>query len=349
MKNRLSVIISTHNRPALLERTLECFLNQSLDFVDYEILVGDSLSTDTAEAVVTRLKEKYPSANLEYFYVDVLGGLTITRRVLVEHSRFDIVVQGDDDAMPAKNYLEEAQKIFLTDAREEIAIVAGKLLPTYETKPPPFVDSLWAYNQFGKYLTDFTLLDFEGHIVDIPHQYVMASNMIFRKSVFVACGGYGPDGFGLEHIYANGSGEHHLTLNVSKMKDARIVYSSHIVSHHLIQTYRFSREFFKARYFLYGIGLSFEHYRKNKRLASLLFKTKMILSSFLFHLLYLMSTTFMEEHQSLKFLRRRNIANGYLYHQKKLKRLVWLKNYVMLDEWDETSFSNITTCRDAKL
>ena len=75
----------------------------------------------------------------------------------------------------------------------------------------------------------------------------------------------------------------------------------------------------------------------------------MIFSSAVFGVLFRLSLLGDNKSKTLLFLRRRNISNGFLYHQEKLKSVKWLKDYVMLDEWDAKSFSNLESFSDAKL
>ena len=349
MSNKISVIISTHNRLFLLEKSLERFLNQSLDFSEYEILVGDSYSVERADRLIDNLCKKYPLANLRYYYVSTVGGLSLTRNILIDNCSNNIIVQGDDDAMPDYNYLEEAQKIFINDEQKEIAIVAGKLIPEYEFEPPKYATSLWNYNEFGRYLTDYTLLDFGESAKEIPHYFVMASNMIFRKHVFLECGGYGPDGFGGGYLYANGSGEHHFTFNVTLNSKYKIIYSPCVVSRHKVQGYRYSFDYFKARYFLYGIGVSFDNYRRDKVIINYLIVAKIMFSIGVFSLLYKISIFFGNKDQALVFMRRDYIKRGFLYHQKKLRKIDWLKDYVLRDRWNEEDYSILCEVPDIKL
>ena len=349
MNNKISVIISTHNRLSLLEKSLECFLNQTLNFDEYEILVGDSYSTQKADQLIDNLCKKYPLASLRYYYVSTMGGLSLTRNILINNCNNDIVVSGDDDAMPDSNYLEEAQKIFISDNKKEIAIVAGKLIPDYEFEPPIYTASLWKYNRFGRYLTDYTLLDFGGSASEIPYYFVMASNMVFRKDVFLECGGYGPDGFGGGYLCANGSGEHHFIFNASLNSKYKIIYSPDIVSRHKVQGYRFSFEYFKARYFHYGICTSFDDYRRNRKTINYLRTIKMLLSIGIFSSLYKISNFFGNKSQALIFMRRNFIYKGFLYHQQKLRKIDWLKDYVVRDSWSEEDYSMLYEILDVKL
>ena len=55
----LSIIICTYNRKKLLNRALECILNQQTDF-PFEVIVGDDGSTDGTDELLAKYKEKFP-------------------------------------------------------------------------------------------------------------------------------------------------------------------------------------------------------------------------------------------------------------------------------------------------
>lgn len=67
---RISVIVPTYNRAALLQRTLETLATQPLARDDFEVIVSDDGSTDDSAAVVTAFA---PRLRLQYHFQEDLG------------------------------------------------------------------------------------------------------------------------------------------------------------------------------------------------------------------------------------------------------------------------------------
>lgn len=345
MKERykISVILSTHNRPELLSNCLESLANQSLDYSNYEIIVVDNYSSDNGkrtEKIYKSIKEKYSSLNIKLIFEKIIGGMTLPRHIAIDNSDGEIIICADDDYIADKRLLEEALKCF---EDKSIHAICGKLTPKYESSPPKWIHSITTnLSNGGYYITDFSVIDLGSQSKEIDWMYMFWSNWAIRRDIYEKLNGFGPDGFAGEYIYYNGTGEHFLNKQISK-RGYKMVYCSGMSANHHVSSYRFTKKYFKARYFLYGIQDSFECVNEKKRLNSLhesffyfLSKSRQLLND-------LIKMPFF-----LKF-RMIWVMAGYFEHQKKVKENNFLLNFCKIENYKKYDFSNLIPIKNKRL
>jgi len=169
----VSVILPTHNRAALLKRSIKSILNQT--YKDFELIVIDDASTDDTEDVVRNFGDK----RIRYIKQRVNMGAQVARNAGITASKGKyIAFQDDDDEwLPAK--LEKHMKVF------------------EETSPEAdisFSDVLW----FGKgsselrHFPDITPADgiIYKKALDNIFRDLSLLAIVVRKKVFDAAGGF---------------------------------------------------------------------------------------------------------------------------------------------------------------
>lgn len=334
MNKKCSIIISTHNRSDKLRDALESLASQTVSRESYEIIVGDSYSSDKGASsltVINEIREKYPSLDLLYFYEPVIGGWTLTRTKAINFASSPIIIIGDDDFLATETFIEGALEAF---NEPSVGIVEGRMLPKYLSPPPKWVDALWESDEEGRYLTDFTLLDLGEHFLEIPWRFAMGSNMAFRKKIFDESPGFGPDGFGGGYVKYNGLGEHLFSQFVAS-SNYKIVYSPKMLAYHQIEAYRFQKAYFSARYFYYGVTDSFELTRICKGRSNVINILKR-LGGYLAHALFDASAS---KHpfrlQKVMYIR------GFIFHQIQLRRDPELLQYCLQNSWKSFDFSKL--------
>jgi len=128
----LSVIICTHNpRPDYLRRTLAALQAQSLPAAQWELLLIDNAS-DRALAGDWDLAWHPRARHVSEREL----GLTPARLRGIRESAGDLLVLVDDDNVLAADYLAAAAGLFAR--RADLGVASGRLLPEYETPPPPW-------------------------------------------------------------------------------------------------------------------------------------------------------------------------------------------------------------------
>lgn len=183
MPQKISILIPTHNRYALLRRTLESI--EQLVFpagVDVElIVVANACSDDTANI----LNEWSPPAGMSACVVEESEpGLNIARSRAVEESTGDVCAFLDDDVLVDPRWLAELDATYRNYPAD---LVGGRVdLWWEEVQPPdwqwPGMNGLLSQNNGGP---------------EVKELYgpfgVIGANFSFKRSVYDAIGAFRPD------------------------------------------------------------------------------------------------------------------------------------------------------------
>jgi glycosyltransferase involved in cell wall biosynthesis len=123
MVDKISVVIPTHERPALLREALESVLAQSRQ-AD-EIIVVDDADDRSTCAVVHELAELSPDRRrrLRYLVNDGRAGASASRNLGVAHASGDVVALLDDDDRWMPSYLDSVVGRF-KDSRADFVITS---------------------------------------------------------------------------------------------------------------------------------------------------------------------------------------------------------------------------------
>ena len=93
MSHRISIILSTYNRQALLPRMLDSLLSQT--FTGYELLLINNGSTDQTDAVCRRYAQQ--DARIRYFSLEENHGAARARNFGLDHALGEYISMVDDD------------------------------------------------------------------------------------------------------------------------------------------------------------------------------------------------------------------------------------------------------------
>ncbi|MCC6643749.1 glycosyltransferase family 2 protein [Candidatus Peregrinibacteria bacterium] len=115
-----SVVITTYNRADILRLTLDAFLHQSVDPVDYELIVVDDGSKDNTGKVVKTFQRKYK--NIKYLK-QKNQGQGVARNNGIKIARGEVLVLGQDDIVPTHDFLYEHQKFHYLYPEENAAVL----------------------------------------------------------------------------------------------------------------------------------------------------------------------------------------------------------------------------------
>lgn len=128
----LSVIITTYNRPDLLERCLEGFTSQSLAPSQFEVVVVDDGSETPIEAIV----RKFAARLRVTCHYQANGGLAAARNTGITLARGTLIVPYDDDDVPHPDCLLEHLNFHRAHPAVEDAMLANlEWLPGLEVTP----------------------------------------------------------------------------------------------------------------------------------------------------------------------------------------------------------------------
>lgn len=99
---KISVVVPTYNRKALLTNCLQTLVQQSYPSEDFEILVCDDGSTDKTPSTVQKLARRYH--NLRYLRQNHQGP-SAARNLGIANAKGNIVALTDDDCLPQSDWL----------------------------------------------------------------------------------------------------------------------------------------------------------------------------------------------------------------------------------------------------
>jgi glycosyltransferase involved in cell wall biosynthesis len=103
---KLSVIVPTFNRSALLERLLQALIAQTIGISDFEVVVVDDGSTDNTQAMLAEFSNRVPKGWLRVLRQQNSGPAAARNRA-VQESKGQWIAMTDDDTVPCPDWLEQ--------------------------------------------------------------------------------------------------------------------------------------------------------------------------------------------------------------------------------------------------
>ena len=181
---RISVVIGTRNRAALLRITLEHLRRQHFAPGD-EVIVVDNASTDDTRAIVTGAAGDYP-VPLRYLVEPRLGKSAAVNRG-VGIARGDVLALTDDDVMVAPDWIATIRRVFASGA---VDLAGGRVDPWWESDPPWWLR--WERPESSAMLSPLALLHY-GDAQPLGARTAVGANLLMLRSVYERLGGFNPD------------------------------------------------------------------------------------------------------------------------------------------------------------
>ena len=172
---RISVLIPTYNRAAVLQQTLEAMFALDREDLDCDFVIIDNNSTDSTIQVVSSYKLRLP---LTYMKEPRPGKNCALNKALREHPMRDIVVFSDDDVTPDKDWLQ--QIISSTRRWPEISVFGGRV----EVKWPNDEQPGWAVADWIKAMGYSQHHLGDSETLYTPPACPFGPNFWVRKTVF---------------------------------------------------------------------------------------------------------------------------------------------------------------------
>jgi GT2 family glycosyltransferase len=165
MTIRVSVVVPTYNRPALLERCLKALLAQRFEASGYEIIVADDGSSPQVAALVQRLARCAGEGGPALRYIAVTGahGPAAARNAGWRHAIGPIIAFTDDDCVPTSGWLRAG----VAAMSDGVAGASGKLAIPCTERPT----------------------DYERNAALLAHAEFVTANCFYRRAALEAIGG----------------------------------------------------------------------------------------------------------------------------------------------------------------
>lgn len=242
----LSVIVPTYNNAAILSRSLQTWISQTLSSNEYEVLVVDNNSADNTAEVIHGIANQ--ATNICYLK-EIRPGATNARHAGARVAKGDILVFADDDGLYDPNSLSAILEAFAKFPQVEA--LACKIDILWD-KPAPDWLGPYAFMQ-GK-------LDYGPDMIAKYDLYCNSGFFAIKKATFEELHGFNPDLVGGKLI---GDGDTGLVI---KMWESRklIGWTPYARMQHMQQVDKHGSENGIALHF-YNTGISdaYSVFRKN--------------------------------------------------------------------------------------
>lgn len=239
---RISVLIATFNRAALLDECLEHVGRQRFESGD-EIVVVDNGSTDSTQDVVRRHARSSP-VSLRVIVEPRPGKSNAIARGLTAAAG-DVFAFTDDDVTVDEWWLHELRAAMTG----EVALVGGRVLPRWECRPPRWLDDAALG---GRLAAPLALADYGPKPIELGPRTAMGGNMAVRREVVARLGGFSENLGSVRGTLMTGE-DHEFSLRV-QAAGLRTVYQPSAVVYHRIPRSRMRLSFFLRWFFWSGIA-----------------------------------------------------------------------------------------------
>lgn len=171
---KISIIICTYNRAALLIKTLHSLVPLER-LGEAEIIVVDNRSKDDTASLVKRFIEDHGSIMDIRYIFEPVQGLSAARNTGILSSKSPLIAFLDDDAIPCPKWIATIMATF--DERPDVMAMGGKIAPIFEATRPE-----WLIKPFE---LPYTIVDLGNRIKPYPGRlHPCGANMAMRKPVF---------------------------------------------------------------------------------------------------------------------------------------------------------------------
>lgn len=135
---RLSIVIATYNRSAMLMQTLQSVIEQTLPREEWECVVVNNNSTDSTAADFEAFAARYPDYNLR-MVLETNQGLSYARNRGIRESEGDYIAIVDDDERIAPEFV--ASYVALFDDVPDAVAAGGPIVAEYPTGRPRWMSA----------------------------------------------------------------------------------------------------------------------------------------------------------------------------------------------------------------
>jgi GT2 family glycosyltransferase len=240
---RVTVIIATYNRAAMLDECLDHLRRQRFSPGD-EVIVVDNGSTDETPAVIARHQRRYAVPLCLVHEARPGKSRAIARAFTVATG--DILAFTDDDVNVEADWLDAVRDAM---ADPVVALVGGPVAPRWQTTVPRWIRL--ARDRHPRLGAPIALLDYGDRTVELGSRTVLGANLAVRREVFTQVGGFPAHLGKLRGTLLSGE-DHELCRRV---QDAgfRAIYSPRAAVRHWVPAHRARVSYFLRWFYWSGI------------------------------------------------------------------------------------------------
>jgi len=241
MSVKLSVVVCTYNRCALLHKALLSLLEQSANKDTYEVIVVDNNSTDATRLVVEEMcKRKGPPLK---YVKESRQGLSFARNAGAFKANGEIVGYIDDDSTADSSWVDNLCKVY--NDFPHVACVGGRIKAKWPAERPD-----WLPQSLERNYGVFDLGN-DVKVIEYPAN-VLGGNISVRKEVFLKVGGFSVElGRSTRGLLSNE--EKDFCHRIQKTGGI-VMYTPHALVYHEVHPERLNEAFLLRRAYWQGIS-----------------------------------------------------------------------------------------------
>ncbi|HUC80404.1 MAG TPA: glycosyltransferase [Flavisolibacter sp.] len=223
-KRKISVVICSYNRADYIIQAIESLYFQTLSKEQFEVLVVDNNSTDNTGELVKEYMLLHNDFQL-FYLTEPRQGASYARNTGADHAKAELLCFMDDDAIAEKHYLERIVAFFAS--HPSATGLGGRIIPKYIPAEPEWM-SHYVSSMVGNFDYSKEACEFK------PGKYPLESNMVVRKSDFLAIGGFNTALPGVKGtLRIGGEGKDFFFRLIALNK--KIYYDPAIIVHHVVE------------------------------------------------------------------------------------------------------------------
>jgi len=253
----ISIVLPTYNRSYLLKKVLDSIQNsESLDAINYEVIIVDNNSTDSTRLISQEYEKKTPGI-FRYIF-EPRQGLSYSRNRGIVESRGKHIAFTDDDQLVDPLWLKS---IYDTFAKYNADCVGGKIKYQIPSNVPEWLNRLLEENP-----NSIGQLDFGNSLFQVktPKELPKGGNMAFSREVLnedihfdVNIGRIG------KKLLV---GEDTKLLKQLLKSGKKIIYQPNAIIYHILEKPRYTKKYWRKEAFGRGQSIIISSHYSEKTL-----------------------------------------------------------------------------------
>ena len=228
----LSIVICSYNRASYISGALDSLYHQSAGLDNFEAIIVDNNSTDNTAEVFKQWRSSHANGSFTYL-TESKQGASYARNTGAASSKGQWLCFMDDDAIANSNYVENIIKHIET--KPDAVGFGGRIIPKYIPSAPEWM-SYYVSSLVGNFDYAPTACAFEHG------KYPLESNMIIRKDVYDAIGGFNTELPGVVGTLRIGGEGKELFYKLLALGHT-IYYDPAICVHHVVEVKKLTPEY----------------------------------------------------------------------------------------------------------
>ncbi|OQY11895.1 MAG: hypothetical protein B6I31_04100 [Desulfobacteraceae bacterium 4572_19] len=169
VREKISIIIPTYNRSAILKMVLKSLENQSLGAQFFEVLIVDDGSKDDTAEMIRKFSESSNLLIRYFFQKNKKQGAA--RNLAIKNAVMPLILFIGDDIVPESTFLENHIRFYTALEKPAQSCVIGYTTWPDEIKVTPFMRYIGEFgHQFG-----YSLINGKGNL---PFNFFYTSNLL---------------------------------------------------------------------------------------------------------------------------------------------------------------------------